>query len=739
MKNSLFLFLILSNFVLFSQKIITGKITNEKNVPIDSVKVSVKDTNIYVFSNEKGHYSILVPQNRKIISFEKEGYNVKEVEIKNDVINITMTKNIVNIFDLSLEELLKLELKIASQIELPLRESPGIISVITKEEIKNAGCRDMIDVLRLIPGIEFGVDVQGVTSIIMRGNWAHEGKVLLMIDGLVLNELSYSTIQLGHHISVDQIERVEIIRGPGSAIYGGYAELGVINIITKDKNNSETFKIGANYGHMTKTFGHRNIYGSILKNFNNNLFIKFHSFIGEATRSEETYTDIYGNNYEMTNQSAITPLLLNFQAKLYDFSLRCLFDNYSVISRDNFDKITSKAYKYNFNTFILEGDYNINLTKKLTITPKFNFKYNKPWFTEDVIDTTDNLAVLFFNNVNNRYTGALSLKYDLSNQINILVGSEYYYEIAYNLSKGSDSLFWNNKRDIVYNNLALLGQIFIKNKFGNVTLGARVEKHSQFKWAFAPRLAYTKAFDNLHFKILLSQAFRSPGIRNIDLNAAFSANHIPTIKPEKLFNAEFEFGYKISDNMLFSTNLFYILLKDPIIYYIDINTSTEGYKNVSQAGSKGFEMEYKYFSKKINFTFNMSYYDTKNINKVEDYAVDNNENILLGAPQIKINAILNYQLTNNLNIYFGETYLSSKYGYTALDTNNNLIIKKFSPNNLINLFINYENFLIKNFNLGIGVYNILNEKYYFLQPYKGGHAPLPSSSREVLFKISYAF
>src|SRR5688500_12320505 len=84
-------------------------------------------------------------------------------------------------FALSLEELMSIPVSVASKSELTVRESPGIISVITEQEIKNSGARDLIDVLSLIPGVQFGGDVQGVAGMGIRGNWAYEGKVLVLL------------------------------------------------------------------------------------------------------------------------------------------------------------------------------------------------------------------------------------------------------------------------------------------------------------------------------------------------------------------------------------------------------------------------------------------------------------------------------------------------------------------------------------------------------------------------------
>ncbi|MDP2877492.1 MAG: TonB-dependent receptor plug domain-containing protein, partial [Holophaga sp.] len=129
--------------------------------------------------------------------------------------------------------LLNTPVTVASQKAMTTRESPGIISLVTREEILTSGARDLLDVLRLVPGFDFASDIQGVVGPAVRGLWGFEGKVLLLVDGQELNETRYGTVQFGNHVPVDQIRQIEIIRGPGSAIYGGFAELAVINVVTR--------------------------------------------------------------------------------------------------------------------------------------------------------------------------------------------------------------------------------------------------------------------------------------------------------------------------------------------------------------------------------------------------------------------------------------------------------------------------------------------------------------------------
>ena len=172
---------------------------------------------------------------------------------------VTAVNDTTPFYMLSLEELMNVNVTVASHTPLTNRESPGIVTVITQDEIRKTGANDLMEVLKLVPGFDFGVDIQGIVGIGIRGNWANEGKVLMLIDGIELNEELYSTLQFGGHYPIEIINRIEIIRGPGSAIYGGNAEYAVINIITDQNSDFNGISASVSNSFMSKTFGSRGI------------------------------------------------------------------------------------------------------------------------------------------------------------------------------------------------------------------------------------------------------------------------------------------------------------------------------------------------------------------------------------------------------------------------------------------------------------------------------------------------
>lgn len=635
-----------------------------------------------------------------------------------------------DIYDLSLEELMNMEVTVASKKALTLRESPGIITVITEEEILNSGARDLMDVLRLVPGIFFAMDVQGTVGIGMRGSWGHDGKILLLFDGQEMNEQAYASQQFGNHYNIDQIKRIEIIRGPGSSIYGGYAELGVINIITKSADEINGFSVKGSYGQMEKIYARRNVnlnFGKKIKDFE----ISMLGFIGQGNRSDQNFTDIYGDSYDMSKGGGLTnPTNLNLGLNYKNLKTRFIYDNYKANTVSLFDALYPESFDLKFKNIFGEIKYDWKITEKLTITPKFNYKKQLPWYSKDPDAFPYEIQC-------EKFVGNILSSYDLNDKINIIAGGEFSDDIANYLD---GSTFYNDQTKFEYNNLSFFAQALFKTKFVNITVGGRMDKHSLVETAYSPRIGFTKTTKDFHFKLLYSQAFRAPGVENMNVAYLLSdtgfVDVAPNILPEKTNVIEFEIGYKLAEKMLVTANIFNIITKDPIIYFYD---NVEGYYNAEQAGTRGIDLEYKIRDKWGYITANYSYYTAKSLNKVETFSVPGNENALLAAPQHKITLNSSFKIDEHLSVNPSFIYMSKRYGYSSLDSTETEVISEFSPILLANLFINYNNLFTKGLNVGVGIYDILNTKFSYIQAYNNWHSPYPGTSREIILKIAYNF
>lgn len=627
---------------------------------------------------------------------------------------------------ISIDELLNMKTSVASKTVLTPRETPGIVSIITGDEIKFSGARDLIDVLRLVPGFDFGYDVQGVVGIGLRGNWVHEGKLLLLVDGQQMNELSYYNFAFGNHIPVDQIKRIEIIRGPGSAIYGGNAELGVISIITKNGKDIQGAEISGTYGQMQKSAGRTNL------NLNTGFSKKdwdftAKGFVGKANRSDQPFTEYIGDNENIMDLSQggseIKTQHYNVGVSNNNLSFRLIYDDYKTRYNYLNDSLDGYDGIYNeFRSVLGEIKYDLRINDKLSLIPKINYKFSRPYYEKDY----------WRNFNNNRYSGTLLLNYLLSKKSTVVAGAEWLTDNGYCIND-SGYFYSNNSRNLKINNFSAFAEGTVRLRKINVVAGFRTELNSEYGWAIAPRFGLTGVFNKFHFKSLFSGAFRSPAIGNIDISSE--------IKPEQSFISEIEFGYRINDYMFITANVFDIIINNSIIYYDNggWDPGTDwGYTNATRAGSDGIELEFKGMYSKGFVTVNYSYYTQAYRPVYELYAVPGHENSALGLPGHKMGFLFNYRPVSYLAICPSFVILGKKYGYTNVDEEDNAVVEVFDPSCLLNLSLTYENVLHKGLNISLAAQDILNQIPPYIQPYNGQFAPYPGSSREILLKISFS-
>jgi outer membrane receptor protein involved in Fe transport len=210
------------------------------------------------------------------------------------------------------------------------------------------------------------------------------------------------------------------------------------------------------------------------------------------------------------------------------------------------------------------------------------------------------------------------------------------------------------------------------------------------------------------------------------------------IKPEKTTDFEGELGYQIGDNMFLTANIFDISIKDAIIYDIDTNSNgSEVYKNYASTGSSGFEIDYKTKYQWGYASVNYSYTNPVLFkrNSVPLYEVPGHNDVMLAFPQHKISF--------NAAIYLGSlcigpsaSFLSTRYAYDSTNLDGAVYTSPKEPLFLCNFHLRYEDLFVKGLDVGAGVYDILNQRYEFIQPYQG-EKPWPGPSREFVFRVTY--
>ncbi len=164
-----------------------------------------------------------------------------------------------NFTDMSIEDLMNIKVTSASKMEQTLRSVSSAITVITQEEIHRSGVRNLAEAMRLAPGVQvqqlsghyYAITIRGFNNPNYDGSYGN--KLLVLIDGRTLYSPFTSTVYWEvEDLMLDDVERIEIIRGPGGTLYGANAVNGVINIITKSADETLGSISTASVGNLDK-------------------------------------------------------------------------------------------------------------------------------------------------------------------------------------------------------------------------------------------------------------------------------------------------------------------------------------------------------------------------------------------------------------------------------------------------------------------------------------------------------
>jgi iron complex outermembrane recepter protein len=167
---------------------------------------------------------------------------------------------------LQIEDLMNVDVTSASKKAQKLSQVPAAIFVITKEEIHRSGANNIPDLLRMVPGLDVAQLTPSVWAISARGfNGQFSNILLVLIDGRTVYTPTFSGVFWdAQDVPLDSIERIEIVRGPGAAIWGSNAVNGVINIVTKsarDMQQGMTTATGGTLEHLSGMVGYGGLMG----------------------------------------------------------------------------------------------------------------------------------------------------------------------------------------------------------------------------------------------------------------------------------------------------------------------------------------------------------------------------------------------------------------------------------------------------------------------------------------------
>lgn len=501
---------------------------------------------------------------------------------------------------LSPEELMKIEVETvygASKFPQRVTEAPSSVSIITSEEIRKYGHRTLADILRSLRGFYITYDRNysyvGVRGFGRAGDY--NSRILLLVDGHRINDNVYDSAPLGTEfvVDVDLIDRVEVIRGPGSSLYGSNAFFAVVNIITRRGGDQKGAEVSAEAG-------------------------SFETYKGRLT---------YGDKYQNGLEAFLSGSLFDSRGdRLFFRKFDSPASNNGFTNHTDFDRFHSGLTKLSYAGFTLEGLYS-SRTKGVP-TASFDTDFNDPrnrttdawWFIDlkyehSLGSRVEVMGRLFYDAYD--YDGDYVYDGVLNKDIGkgkwwggelqvtavpfaghrLIVGSEYRDNTRQeqkNFDEGPFTLYVNDRRDSVVWALYIQDEFTISKKL-ILNAGVRHDHYSTFGGTTNPRIAliYTPVEKTI-FKLLYGSAFRAPNVYELYYQTpagAIKAN--PALGPETIKTYELIYEQYIADNYRGSATGFYYKINDLIGQVTDPADDQLVFRNISEVEASGIELEFE--------------------------------------------------------------------------------------------------------------------------------------------------
>lgn len=569
-----------------------------------------------------------------------------------------------------------------------ISKAPAVASVVTSSDIEEMGARTLSEVLETIPGLHVSLSSQtNAPKFKIRGiSTQFNPQTLVLIDGTPMT----SAVRGDRHVvwgafPIKSIARIEVIRGPGSAIYGADAFAGVINVITKNTDDIKQTEIGARAGSFNTTEAW------FISKFSND-DVKL-ALIGEFSQSDGHDSVIDWDAQSNLDALNITPPAsfapdsaqvgykaydLNFKIAYKDLDFKLLYQDRSNVGTgqgiaeaiDPNGKFASKKvlvdinYSFNLtdniNSFLSlshyrssqEIDENVWLLPPGTLFGAFPDALigNPEWFEKTSI------AKLNFN-----YEGWSDHKLDFGfgyrNEDLYKVKESKNFDANLNplgelvdVSDTADVFMPESDRESHF--LYVQGEFYLAPDW-ELTAGVRYDNYSDFGSTTNPRLALVwTTSQKLTTKFLYGEAFRAPAFAETTVVNNPVALGNANLKPETISTIEVAFNYKVSEKFNFNLNIYKYKIKDLIDFIPDDGLSTATAQNQGEVSGNGTEFEINYkVTSQLKLLANYSY------QKATDIIVDDD---LGGAPNHHAYFRANWKALDNLSINMQLNYVGKQ-------------------------------------------------------------------------------
>jgi len=564
----------------------------------------------------------------------------------------------------------------ATKTEQYQAEVGSSTTVITAQDLKKNGKRTVLEVLRDVPGVSVMQcgNLGGSTSIYLRGS--KPGHTLVMIDGVEVNDPMATGRSFNFaHLLIDNIERIEVVRGPQSTLYGSDAIGGVINVITKKgkgKPEWEALFEGGSDNTFKETLGFS---GSSDKlNYSLSLLRLDSDGISAAAGGSED------DGYENTTFSTRLGYEVSENSNL-DFVLRYIDAKYDYDDGANQDDPNKVGWWEN-----IMGKVAFNQAVNSIWDHKLSFSYSKTkrMYRDDPdsVDTSDN--------THNWYIGD-NKKFEWQHNISPVDWNTTTCGFEYEEERGfSDGYNWgstrfdrktvDNKAYYLQNQLKLWEKFF-------TTIGLRVDDHELFgtETTYKISSAYFIPKTGTRFKANWGTGFKAPSLYQL-----YSTSYGNTaLNPDE--SESYDFGFEqslLDDKISFEATYFHNDFKNMVDW------DSGKYKNIDNAVTKGVETGLTFkLIESLTMAVNYTYLDTED----KDTGLK-----LARRPKSQAGININWAFSEKGNLNLSASCVGSRWS----DNANTQRLKQYDK---VDLSMLYD--LTDNFQIFARAENLFDENY----------------------------
>jgi outer membrane cobalamin receptor len=506
------------------------------------------------------------------------------------------------------------------------------------------------------------------------------------------------------------IDKIEIIRGSGSSLFGGLAGLGVINIISKKSQGINGHRLTAS-GSFSKNkrgrFETGYLFGGKLANGTE---ITISANLVEGNRSNKLYQNPTGSSVNFADSSSVNNASLYLVIKKNALVCKQYFEDYKF--QATYEPIYSQT-----RTYFQDYSYTFEREKIRVITGA-RYTHQLPWnslFGDPAFYGSQNI-------VTGRLQGTLHGNYKLNNRFQFAFGTEFqsdWYKYFFRQHQAKA-----NPTQQRYNGISFYTEINADFQFARVSAGIRIDKYAFFKPLLAPRVSITKKFGNFFYKVSENYSYKLPTLYNIVLSDNFS------IVPEAIHELQAQLGY--NDKQWDVSAVYFVNSIDRLIVFSVDSLQNENYRNRGSMNTKGIETEIHWKNKDYQFQFTHSYYQSFGL--FNDYIQPTGQTAALALPQHKITMLAGFRVNRHMRMQISN--ITRGKFQSIHPTEETLLIITNKPTHQLQLVVQLDHLAGNKLAITAGVFNILNQSIVYSFPYMTGYQPLLEMGREFHLQLS---